>query len=297
MTDKRALRPGEVPPPKRARSFPLAHHEQDAQPDDESVGLDQRSSTLGPEAASSLPGFDSSALPQDKASEASTLTEECLAPDCARTVPLAQQKEVDLPEDESVGLDWRAENMGLYMQNPVPGLDPPGPPEDEAPETSSLAKDSHSSHWDASGSVQDAETHVSPEQESDLHELARESAKTSSGTKVALGDQGNVPNPPSPYLSEGSCDKVAATGEDPLPWSAPPEPFRPPNPYRKGQTFQVHKHKACPPFGENYPGFTGQQFCTWQELRTSTLVELCLAHPPMEGEHKPGRPATHLADY
>lgn len=61
--------------------------------------------------------------------------------------------------------------------------------------------------------------------------------------------------------------------------------MRPLNPYKKGQKLDIRKHKACPPFGEHYPNYPGiRDFATERDLRTKTLVELCLEHPPMEGE-------------
>lgn len=67
-------------------------------------------------------------------------------------------------------------------------------------------------------------------------------------------------------------------------WTPPPEPLRPENPYSKGQSFEIRKHAACPPFGEDYPYYEGVRECASErELRGKTLVELCLDHPPFEG--------------
>lgn len=69
------------------------------------------------------------------------------------------------------------------------------------------------------------------------------------------------------------------------PWSPPPEPLRPKSPYAKGQTLMIRRHTACPPFGQDYPDYPGLREEVYEtELRTKTLVELCLEHPPMEGE-------------
>lgn len=79
--------------------------------------------------------------------------------------------------------------------------------------------------------------------------------------------------------------------ERPGPWTAPPEPLRPKNPYGKGQKLAIRRHTACPPFGDNYAYYPGlREVVHDAELRTLTQVELCLAHPPMEGETAEGPP-------
>lgn len=68
-------------------------------------------------------------------------------------------------------------------------------------------------------------------------------------------------------------------------WAAPLEPLRPENPYRKGKVLEVKKHKACPPFGANYPDYEGVRKCAPErELRGKTLVELCVDRPPVGGD-------------
>lgn len=67
-------------------------------------------------------------------------------------------------------------------------------------------------------------------------------------------------------------------------WTAPEEPLRPANPYRKGQVIDIRKHLAPRPFGRNYPSYEGVREETLErELRLSTLVELCLKRPPIGG--------------
>lgn len=67
-------------------------------------------------------------------------------------------------------------------------------------------------------------------------------------------------------------------------WTPPSEPLRPENPYKKGQSFEIRKHTACPPFGEDYTYYEGVRECASErELRGKTLVELCLDRPPFEG--------------
>lgn len=69
------------------------------------------------------------------------------------------------------------------------------------------------------------------------------------------------------------------------PWSPPPEPLRPPNPYVKGRDLKIWAHKASPPFGDDYADYPGvRNYASERELRTKTLVELCSEHPPMDGE-------------
>ena len=68
-------------------------------------------------------------------------------------------------------------------------------------------------------------------------------------------------------------------------WTAPQEPLRPANPYRKGQVIEIMKHSAAPPFGMNYPYYEGvRESAGERALRLTTLVELCLDRPPIGGE-------------
>lgn len=68
-------------------------------------------------------------------------------------------------------------------------------------------------------------------------------------------------------------------------WTAPQEPLRPANPYRKGKLIEIRKHSAPPPFGTNYSYYEGvREPAPERELRLTTLVELCLERPPIGGE-------------
>lgn len=68
-------------------------------------------------------------------------------------------------------------------------------------------------------------------------------------------------------------------------WTVPPEPLRPTNPYKKGQILEIRKHKACPPFGSEYPDYEGvPEESSERHLRGTTLVELCLDRPAPKGE-------------
>lgn len=73
--------------------------------------------------------------------------------------------------------------------------------------------------------------------------------------------------------------------EQTRPWNPPPEPLRPENPYRNGLGLTIYRHQACPPFGQDYAIYTDlRDRVLEKDLRRKTLVDLCLEHPPMEGE-------------
>lgn len=79
------------------------------------------------------------------------------------------------------------------------------------------------------------------------------------------------------------------------PWSAPPEPLRPVNPYTRGAMFEIRRHKASPPFGDRYPNYPGvRDIAGERDLRTKTRVEICLEHPPMKGETAWDEPPRNL---
>lgn len=68
-------------------------------------------------------------------------------------------------------------------------------------------------------------------------------------------------------------------------WTAPQEPLRPANPYRKGRVIQIRKHSAPKPLGMHYPHYEGvREAAEERELRLTTLVELCVNRPPIGGE-------------
>lgn len=79
------------------------------------------------------------------------------------------------------------------------------------------------------------------------------------------------------------------------PWLPPPEPFRPPNPYVKGRDLKIWAHEAPPPFGDDYADYPDvRNYASEKDLRTKTLVELCLEHPPMDGETAWEKPPRNL---
>lgn len=86
-------------------------------------------------------------------------------------------------------------------------------------------------------------------------------------------------------LDSGSFVHIEDLDEELGRWTAPQEPLRPANPYKKGQVLEIRKHSAAPPFGNNYPYYEGvRESATERELRLTTLVELCMNRPPTAGE-------------
>ncbi|EJT79573.1 hypothetical protein GGTG_04658 [Gaeumannomyces tritici R3-111a-1] len=70
-------------------------------------------------------------------------------------------------------------------------------------------------------------------------------------------------------------------------WEPPAEPYRPSNPYRPGLKLAIYRHEPPPPLRqmghEPYPDPFGMRSAVHEALKKMTLVDLCLAHPPMEG--------------
>lgn len=91
---------------------------------------------------------------------------------------------------------------------------------------------------------------------------------------------------PDDYRQQGATPEPEDSDDEvPRDWVAPPEPLRPSNPYQTGRQFEIRRHKACPPFGSDYPNYPGvRNEAPMKELRITTRVQLCLDHPPMEGE-------------
>lgn len=88
-----------------------------------------------------------------------------------------------------------------------------------------------------------------------------------------------------PVSDTGSYADIEDLDEELGKWTAPEEPLRPENPYKKGRVLEIRKHKACAPFGADYPHYEGVRECAPErELRGKTLVELCLDRPPVGGE-------------
>lgn len=102
-----------------------------------------------------------------------------------------------------------------------------------------------------------------------------------------LGDPSGSTVPEDEPISVPSIPHLGETRrEEKLgPWSPPSEPWRPPNPYHKGQSLLIQRHEAPPPFGPDYANYPGlREGVREQDLRTKTLVEICIENPPMEGK-------------
>lgn len=132
-----------------------------------------------------------------------------------------------------------------------------------------------------------------PDTRAGLREIDdRELEEDSDGPLVPQGDHSDsssdayVPYDYGDPVSEsGSYGDIEDLDEELGKWTVPEEPLRPENPYKKGRILEVRKHKACPPFGADYPHYEGVRECASErELRGKTLVELCLDRPPIGGE-------------
>ncbi|KAK2606690.1 hypothetical protein N8I77_005421 [Diaporthe amygdali] len=114
--------------------------------------------------------------------------------------------------------------------------------------------------------------------------------------RAGLYHSSNTHTPPEAKIScnetDGSASGLEAPDldrftcfEQPGPWSQPSEPLRPENPYTKGRSLKLYRHKACAPFGQDYIFYDDlRDRVLEEELRQKTLVELCLENPPMEGQ-------------
>lgn len=113
---------------------------------------------------------------------------------------------------------------------------------------------------------------------------------------AGLYHSSNTHTPPEAKISCNETDGSASGLETPDldrftcfeqsgPWSQPSEPLRPENPYTKGRSLKLYRHKACAPFGQDYTFYDDlRDRVLEEELRQKTLVELCLENPPMEGQ-------------
>lgn len=107
-------------------------------------------------------------------------------------------------------------------------------------------------------------------------------SKISSSTQTELSCHGSDPSVL--VHNDPNTDNCMHCGQY---WRAKPrpEPSRPENPYRTGLTLKIHKHEACPPFGVDYDfdDTTRSEVRDW-DWQGRTLVDLCLEHPPGEGK-------------
>lgn len=107
----------------------------------------------------------------------------------------------------------------------------------------------------------------------------------SPGWRPSYSDGHITPDDDDEALEPGTLFPIENLDEELGRWTAPPEPLRPTNPYKKGQIFEMRKHIACPPFGSEYPHYEGvPEESSERYLRSTTLVELCLDRPAPRGE-------------
>lgn len=67
-------------------------------------------------------------------------------------------------------------------------------------------------------------------------------------------------------------------------WTPPAEPLKPSLPYVPGAKLRIHRHIPPKPFGRGYPLRDNERLPVLRRmLRQTTLVDLCLSNPPLEG--------------
>jgi hypothetical protein len=71
-------------------------------------------------------------------------------------------------------------------------------------------------------------------------------------------------------------------------WTPPAEPLKPSLPYVPGAKLRIHRHIPPKPFGRGYPLRDNERLPVLRRmLRQTTLVDLCLSNPPLEGTIQP----------
>lgn len=63
-------------------------------------------------------------------------------------------------------------------------------------------------------------------------------------------------------------------------WSPPPDPRRPPFPYRRGLELSIRRHSPPPPYGSGYVKGPERQESPSPPIREVTQSEWCVRHPP-----------------
>lgn len=111
------------------------------------------------------------------------------------------------------------------------------------------------------------------------------STSISEDSSVSENALGRYPGKEAVSASDAPDSDMPVQPEQTRPWNPPSEPLRPKNPYTKGLSLTIHRHEACPPFGQDYAIYTDlRDRVLEKDLRRKTLVDLCLENPPMEGQ-------------
>lgn len=202
------------------------------------------------------------------------------------TAPIAENTSV--PEDSSLSQQKSVENGDSTAENENPTAEkdeharnekealrasvPSNKPDVDPKIPDSTEPDTPAAHRDVDDEALEKECHNLPVSENG------ESGGSSEGWVPPDGDDDDDES------DSGSFVHVEDLDEELGRWTAPQEPLRPANPYRKGQVIEIRKHSAPPPFGMHYPYYEGvRESASERELRLTTLVELCLARPPTKG--------------
>ncbi|KAH8766166.1 hypothetical protein F5883DRAFT_617569 [Diaporthe sp. PMI_573] len=251
MSDKRPtnLYP-DLRPQKRPRTFPITQHgpELDVSP---TGGIGRK---LGPQRSSTTPlAYVDSQGGHDRPESGAESPVVSLAEDAAHIDAIEQPSQCrQEAEEENLDAEESSSSHQEYG--------------DDKSDVSSPAKRSLDGgagphdHWDTdSSSTQNPKDNFSTAEKLDDYEVDK---------SVTVS---KAPDP----------DRGVQLG----PWSPPPEPLRPENPYKKNLSLTLYRHEACPPFGQDYSVYDDlRDRVLEKDLRQKTLVDLCIEYPPMEGE-------------
>lgn len=169
-------------------------------------------------------------------------------------------------------------------EEPLQGCESPG----KDIRTQENASSSHSENGEDENGVtslarQTLEGCTGPHDNSEPYSGSTATSKDNASPETELKSEHPVEEPVSASNSPLSDTRVQS--EQSKPWNPPPEPLRPENPYTKGLSLTIYRHEACPPFGQDYAIYTDlRDRVLEKDLRRKTLVDLCLEHPPMEGQ-------------
>lgn len=229
----------------------------------------------------------------------------CPIPKRAKTFPLESSDRAIVRDDSERTTRHRSSTFESQRGSQTPEHDSAGPP--ESPRQASPIPSPRDDDDLVDGRNLVPATNSESKVATESPEVRKELSMI---TDYAKEDEDEYRGQSSPRLTDGSSGRLIPTDnkepdyEDDIdefapqtpsseinlceelgPWSPPPEPLRPPNPYVRGRDLKIWAHKASPPFGDDYPDYPGvRNYISERELRTKTLVELCLEHPPMDGE-------------